>query len=90
MGACYWSVHSGTWVTLTWSPKLRPSVISYMIRKIVNSESRNAIRALWLIAHHEMGAVGFGQNFSFALERDDVCACVCDGLRRNDRLKFVL
>ena len=37
----------------------------------ISSRSRNS---LWLKAHHQMGAMGLGKRFSFALERDDVCA----------------
>ena len=35
-----------------------------------------------------MGAVGLGQRFSFALERDDVRARFCDRLGENDRLSM--
>ena len=35
-------------------------------------------------AHHERGAVGLGERFSFALERDDVGARRCDRLGWND------
>ena len=43
-----------------------------------------------LIADHEMGAVGFRERFSFALERDDVSARLGDRLGRNGRLELVL
>jgi hypothetical protein len=35
---------------------------------------------LGLKAHHEMGPMGLGVRFSFALERDDVRARLCDRL----------
>ena len=37
-----------------------------------------------------MGAMGLGERFSFALERDDVHARRWNRLGRNDRLKLVL
>lgn len=36
-----------------------------------------------------MGAMGFGERFSFALERDDVGACRWNRLGWNDRLELV-
>jgi len=45
---------------------------------------------LWLKAHHEMGPMGLGERFSFALERDDVRARRWNRLGWNDRHKLVL
>jgi hypothetical protein len=39
--------------------------------------ARNSVR---LKAHHEMGPMGLGERFSFALERDDVRARLGDCL----------
>ena len=35
---------------------------------------------LWLRAHHEIGRMRLRERFSFALERDDVRARLCDRL----------
>ena len=44
---------------------------------------------LLLKAHHEMGAVGLGERFAFALERNDVRARRRNRLGWNDRLNLV-
>ena len=40
-------------------------------------------------AHDQMGAMGLGEGFSFALERDDVRARLGDCFRWNNRLELI-
>jgi hypothetical protein len=40
-------------------------------------------------AYHEVGPMRLGKRFSFALQGDDVRACLSDRLRWNNRLEFV-
>jgi len=57
---------------------------------VVFEARKTSMARLWLRAHHEMGPMGLGERFSFALERDDVRARLCDRLGGNDRFELVL
>jgi hypothetical protein len=47
---------------------------------VVFEARKTSMARLGLKAHHEMGPMGLGVRFSFALERDDVRARLCDRL----------
>ena len=54
------------------------------------SVAEKSLRNLRLKSHHEMGAMGLGKRFSFALERDAVGARGGYRLGCNGRLDLVL
>ena len=67
------------------STKLSIALILPLLHRGCGDDERrrrdSLTQALWLKAHHEMGPMGLGQRFPFALERDDVRARLGNRLR---------
>ena len=52
--------------------------LSSLTRRGLSEPASSITNSLSLRAYHEMGPIGFGERFSFALERDDARARSCD------------